>query len=82
MGSNRYLVYGRSSCFYCNEACEALTENGKNFIFFDESELFLEYVKTFYDRKTVPIILSNDLVTGEVRMVGGSSDLKEFLKND
>lgn len=79
MGNVRYLIYGRSSCEYCVEACDLLQASGEEFIFFDENILYLEYVKSFYGKKTVPIILQNHLQTGEVKMVGGCSDLKELF---
>ncbi len=76
----RYLVYGRASCPYCAQAIQLLSSLNKEYIFFDEEDKEeLEKIKFFHKHKTVPIILTNDLSTGIVRLVGGFTELKELV---
>ncbi len=73
----RFMVYGRSSCPYCVKAVSLLEEREEVYYFFDEPDRSeLDYTKTFYNSRTVPIIISNDTVTGETRLIGGYSDLE------
>ena len=78
---NRYIVYGRSSCPYCNMAVDLLEENHKENVFFDFSEdpEAIEDAKRFYDHPTVPIVIENNKVSGKTRLIGGYSDLEEHL---
>ena len=80
--AKRYIVYGLDSCPYCHTARQTLNDSGLQSVYFElESDLdFLEEVKEFYDFATVPIILENDLITGEVQFIGGCSDLLERMK--
>ena len=79
---NRYIVIGRSSCPFCTLALELLEERVIECVFLDyeNSREVLEDYKQFYDQKTVPIILCNDLKTGHTKKVGGYSDLLEYIK--
>lgn len=79
--ASRYIVYGRSTCIFCKKANDLLKEQQKESVFFDFSEdpEAIEDAKNFYESKTVPIILENDLDTGVTRVVGGYIDLKEHL---
>ena len=78
----RFLVYGRGSCPYCLKAVELLRSLNKEYVFFDEEDREeLEKIKVFYNHKTVPIVLTNDLSTGSVRLVGGFTELKEFIND-
>ena len=77
---DRFLVYGRRSCPYCKRAEELLQAQGRQYIFFDEENRDeLEKIKLFHNHKTVPIILTNNLSTGIVRLVGGFTELKELI---
>lgn len=84
MAKVRYFIYGSSDCPYCLESCEILQEQGLEFVFFDEPEREeIDLFKEFYNRETIPVILSNDIHSGETVLIGGCSDLKEVLnKND
>lgn len=42
-------------------------------------EEILEDYKQFYNQKTVPIILANNIETGYTKKVGGYTDLLDFL---
>ena len=78
----RFIVIGRSSCPFCTMAQDYLTAEGLQHIILDycRSPEILEDYKEFYNQKTVPIVLSNDLTTGLVKKVGGYTDLLEYLK--
>jgi len=39
----------------------------------------LEYCKDFFDFTTVPIILENCFDTGTTKMIGGYTDLMEYV---
>ena len=76
---DRYIIYGKTTCTPCMEACRVLEESSLEFKFFDLDEDFLTEAKEFYNQKTVPIILQNNKETGIVTLIGGCSDLKEAL---
>ncbi len=75
----RFLVYGRSTCSYCVETVRVLRDLKIDHKFFDLDSDFLEEVKEFYNRETVPIVLKNNKKTGKVTLIGGCDDLKEYL---
>ena len=75
----RFFVYGRSTCNYCVEAVRVLKNLKIEHLFFDLEQEPLEEAKQFYNRKTVPIVLKNNKRTGKVTLIGGCSDLKEYL---
>ena len=78
-----FLIYGRSSCPYCCKAVDLLSFAGIEHDFFDleEDREFLEEVKKFYEHKTVPIVLRIDGETGLVKLIGGCSELEEWLND-
>jgi len=78
----RYIIYGRSSCDFCHMACDFLSASSEEFIFldFEEDQEFIEEIKEFYSFKTVPVILENSLSSGSVQLIGGYTDLLDFLK--
>ena len=80
--ANRYIVYGRNTCIFCKKALDLLKEEGKVNIFFDFSEdpEAIEDAKDFYGSETVPIILENDNESGQTKLIGGYTELKEYLK--
>lgn len=79
---NRYIVYGRETCPYCRMAIDLLTEKEKESVFFDFSEdpEAITEAKNFYSFETVPIILENNKSSGNTKLIGGYSDLVEYLK--
>ncbi len=79
--ADRYIIIGRSSCPFCIQAADYCSANQAEYIFLDyiENLEILEEYKEFYCHKTVPIILSNNIKTGLVRIIGGYTDLLEHL---
>ncbi len=78
----RFIIIGRSSCPFCVMAEDLLQASKKELIFLDylKTPSILEEYKSFHDHHTVPIILSNNLVTGFVKKIGGYSDLLEYIQ--
>lgn len=79
--AERFIIIGRSTCDFCIMAEDLLTASGEVSVFLDYATRpsILEDYKQFYNQKTVPIILSNDLETGYTKKVGGYTDLLEHL---
>ena len=79
----KFLIYGRSSCPFCVRAEQMLKFKKQECQFFDleNDRQFLEEAKIFYQHNTVPIVLSIDKDSGKVSKVGGSDDLKEWLRD-
>lgn len=79
--TERFIIIGRSTCPFCVEAvryCKAKNVEHK-FLDYAAKTSVLEEYKQFHKHPTVPIILANHLETGLVKMVGGYSDLLEYL---
>ena len=78
----KFIIFGRSTCPFCAMAEDLLLCHSIPFTFLDYSTQpkILEDYKEFYKQKTVPIILSNNLVTGKTYKVGGYTDLLDYLK--
>ena len=74
---NRYIIIGRSTCQFCAHADDFCKSSGLESVFLDYvgKEEILEEYKEFYQQSTVPIILQNNLTTGETKKIGGYSDL-------
>jgi glutaredoxin len=77
--ASRFIVYGRESCPWCIRANEYLKILRQDSVFlnFEKDRGFLEEVKSYYNWRTVPVILENNLNTGKVTFVGGYDSLKE-----
>ena len=82
MTEKRYVIYGRDGCPYCSFAQDFCQAKGLEIVYLDYTSRTeaLKDCMAFYKMKTVPIILENDLETGLTRLVGGYTDLLEFLK--
>ena len=80
----RYFIYGRETCPFCVAACNYFDATERKYTFFDHKDdlEFLSYVKEFYESPTVPIILENNLDTGEVKKIGGYTDLLDRFEHD
>ncbi len=78
---SRFIIYGRSSCPYCSHAVDLLQARGVQNVFFDFSEdpIAIQEAKRFYNWPTVPMVLENNLNTGETTFVGGYDDLYNRL---
>tara|TARA_B100001094_G_scaffold246378_1_gene243025 strand:- start:977 stop:1228 length:252 start_codon:yes stop_codon:yes gene_type:complete len=78
--NNRFFIIGRKSCPFCVHAIDFCKAKNYKYQFFDFSHNLeaLEEYKEFYNQKTVPIILSNNLETGYTKKVGGYTNLLDF----
>ena len=76
-----FLIYGRSSCNYCSQACRLLDNASIEYIFFDleRDRKFLDEAKNFYGYETVPIVLRLCYKSGIANFVGGCDSLEELL---
>ena len=77
--ASRFIVYGRESCPWCVRAVNFLDilRQEKVFLNMEEDREGLEEAKAFYKWRTVPMIIENNLDTGEVKFIGGYDSLKE-----
>tara|TARA_A100001011_G_scaffold73289_1_gene75216 strand:- start:3108 stop:3371 length:264 start_codon:yes stop_codon:yes gene_type:complete len=77
--ASRFIIYGRSSCPWCVRAVNFLDILRQESVFLnmEEDREGLEEAKVFYDWKTVPMILENDLSSGKVNFIGGYDNLKQ-----
>ena len=77
----RFLLYGRDSCPFCCHAEDYFIATGAEYYYFNMEEDLeeLEYCKDFFDFTTVPIILENCFDTGTTKMIGGYTDLMEYV---
>ena len=82
MTNVRFFIFGRSTCPFCRMAADYCIGTSLEHTYFDfaDKEEILEDYKEFYNHKTVPIILSNDLTTGETKKVGGYTDLLDYVE--
>tara|TARA_Y100001938_G_C7942374_1_gene354948 strand:- start:20 stop:259 length:240 start_codon:yes stop_codon:yes gene_type:complete len=78
---DRFIIIGRDSCPFCVKAIEYCRAKDVEYIFLNYTEKpeMLEEYKVFHKQKTVPIILANNMLSGYTKMVGGYSNLLEFL---
>tara|TARA_A100001015_G_C14987599_1_gene712286 strand:- start:1487 stop:1735 length:249 start_codon:yes stop_codon:yes gene_type:complete len=78
---NRFIIIGRSNCPFCTMAQDLLEASGVENVFLDyiDHPEILDDYKSFHQHETVPIVLSNNLVTGLVKKVGGYTDLLEYI---
>ena len=76
-----YKVIGFGSCPWCQRANSLLLQEKLPFVasWVENSFDLLESLKTNYDMKTVPIVLKVNLETGEEHVIGGYTDLKEYV---
>lgn len=79
--NNRFIIIGRSTCPFCVQAESYCLAKDVESVMLDYAgrEGILEDYKEFYNQKTVPIILANNLETGYTKKVGGYTDLLDFL---
>jgi hypothetical protein len=50
------------------------------FLDYENNKEILEDYKQFHNHPTLPIVLSNDLISGYTRKVGGYTDLLDYLE--
>ena len=80
---SRFIIYGRSSCPYCANAVSLLRSKGIKNVFFDfsEDQEAIQEAKSFYNWRTVPMVLENNTLTGETKFIGGYDDLCKRLNS-
>tara|TARA_R100001015_G_C4627978_1_gene187852 strand:- start:1132 stop:1374 length:243 start_codon:yes stop_codon:yes gene_type:complete len=79
--TERFIIIGRSTCPFCVQAVDFCKANKREHIFLDYNEKreILEDYKEFHGQKTVPIVLANNLETGYTYIVGGYTDLLDYV---
>lgn len=82
--NEKFIIFGRSTCPFCNMAADFLSCKKAEVKFFDfvKNPSILEDYKDFYKQKTVPIIISNHKESGLVKKIGGYTDLLEYFSNE
>ena len=80
---SRFIIYGRRTCPYCSHAVDLLEARGIKNVFFDftEDPQAIQEAKSFYKWRTVPMVLENNVLTGETKFIGGYDDLYERLNS-
>ena len=76
-----YKVIGYGSCPWCQRANSLLLQEKLPFIacWIENSWALVDHYKTNYGMKTVPVVLRVDFETGEEHVIGGFTDLKEYI---
>ena len=76
-----YKVIGYGSCPWCQRANSLLLQEKLPFIacWIENSWALVHHYKTIYGTETVPIVLKVDFETGEEHVIGGFTDLKEYI---
>ena len=76
-----YQIFGRNNCPFCAKAVEVLAEHELDFMMCDmeQSPSLLQHYKDLYNMRTVPIVLEVDLFEDEAKVIGGCSELIDYL---
>jgi len=76
-----YKILGRETCPWCCKACEVLKEEGLNFMFceMEHSPELIDYWKEEYNMTTVPIVVEVDTDLKAEHVIGGCTDLIDYL---
>ena len=76
-----YKIIGYASCPWCQKANSLLLQEKLPFVacWIENSWALVGHYKTNYSMKTVPIVLKVDFETGEEHVIGGYTDLKEYI---
>tara|TARA_R100001460_G_scaffold98964_2_gene142050 strand:- start:340 stop:585 length:246 start_codon:yes stop_codon:yes gene_type:complete len=77
-----YKIYAKATCGYCRALLQTMMDKNICFYteFLDESPELLQEKKTFYNHKTVPIVILRE--NGKETLIGGCDDTLEFLKKE
>lgn len=77
-----FTVYSITDCPFCKKAINLLSEKNLLFIavIMDKNPEFIEKLKQDMNRTTVPIIIEH-LDVGQIRIIGGSDDLENYLNS-
>ena len=78
---DKYIIYVRSDCPFCEKASELLKDNNKNFSVLNlkTRPKVLKELKEIYDWPTVPMVFHRQDKT--IDFVGGYTDLAKRLKD-
>jgi len=76
-----YKVIGYGSCPWCQRANSLLLQEKLPFVamWIENSWALVHHYKTNYGMDTVPVVLKVDFETGEEYVIGGFTDLKEYI---
>ena len=76
-----YKVIGYGSCSWCQRANSLLLQEKLPFVatWIENSWALVHHYKTIYGMETVPIVLKVDFETGEEHVIGGFTELKEYI---
>ena len=76
-----YKILGRETCPWCCKACEVLKDEDLDFMFceMEHSPDLIAYWKEEYNMSTVPIVVEVDTELNAEHLIGGCSDLIDYL---
>lgn len=76
-----YKIVGYGSCPWCQRANSLLLQEKLPFVacWIENSWALVHHYKTIYNMETVPIVLKVDFETGDEHVIGGFTDLKEYI---
>ena len=76
-----YKVIGYGSCPWCQRVNSLLLQEKLPFIacWIENSWALVGHYKTNYGMETVPIVLKVNFETGEEHVIGGFTELKEYI---
>ena len=76
-----YKVIGYGSCPWCQRANSLLLQEKLPFVacWIENSWALVHHYKTIYGMETVPVVLKVDFETGEEHVIGGFTELKEYI---
>lgn len=77
-----FTVYSLTDCEFCKKAIDLLDKKNTRFVVvvMDKNPEFVEKVKEDMRMTTVPIVIEH-IDTGQIRIIGGSDNLEEFLNS-
>ena len=77
-----FMVLAWGECPFCVKTKALLLEKGYEFeyIVLDHAPSLLSNYKSIYDNKTVPIIVYHNIEESYEKVVGGYTDLVEYLR--
>ena len=76
-----YKIIGYGSCPWCQRANSLLLQEKLPFVacWIENSWTLVHQYKTNYGMETVPVVLKVDFETGEEYVIGGFTELKEYI---
>lgn len=79
-----YQIYAWTECPFCVHAKKLLIEKEEQFMFccLDQSDTLLEFIKSKYNWKTVPMIIEKNTNNNEETFIGGFNDLQKYFEGE